>query len=140
MSLQKCSGCQERKPGKYANVTVAWWNAENKRLAYRMRLCRDCYLEAINDVQINVHENEFSCPYCHTEPGDDMNPTYITAFLPNYGKLQLECATCAQDSIILRSFAVEKGELLQDLEVGGLGPSPQTPPLDWNEWLRAGVR
>ena len=135
MSLLKCSGCGERKPGKYANTTIAWWNESNRRLAYRMRLCKDCYGEAINDVQIAVHENEFSCPYCHTEPGDDMDPTYITVFIPNYGKLQLECATCGNDAVILRSFAVEKGELLPDVEVGGQGPSPQTPPQDWDAFL-----
>jgi hypothetical protein len=139
VSLQRCSGCQERKPGKYANTTVAWWNVANKRLAYRLKLCKDCYGETIEPVRLNNLENELSCPYCHTEPGDDMDPTYVTMFIPNFGKMQLELATCAADAVQLRSYGVEHGELLQDVGVGGLVPGPQTPVSDWDEYLGTGA-
>ena len=139
MSLQACNGCGERKHGKYANTTVAWWNVANKRLAYRLKICTDCFLEHIEPVRLAVESDEFNCPYCHTDPGPDSDPTYLTLFVPNFGKLQIECNTCAADAVKLRSFAVEHGELLQDVVVGGQGPGPQQAPPTWDEWLKAGI-
>jgi hypothetical protein len=139
VSLQKCSGCQERQPGKYANVTVAWWNAKNDRLAYRLKVCSVCWMTNLDELRLSVSTDEFSCPYCHTNPGDDIDPTYVTAFIPNVGKLQLEMATCAVDAVQLRVWAQDHGERLGDNPVGGQGPSPQTPAPSWDEWLSAGI-
>lgn len=139
MSLQLCSSCHKRQPGKYANTTVAWWNAANKRLAYRLKVCVECFAERIEPIRLSLLENEINCPYCHLDCTEDMDPCYITCFIPNFGKLQLEMGTCAVDAVVLRSWAVESGELLQDASVGGQGPSPQTPATSDDEWTRAGL-
>ena len=135
MGLQPCSTCHEKQHGKYANTTVAWWRADNVRVAWRLRICLNCYIVNVAPLDQAAHENEFACPVCHTEPGSDMDPTYITAFVPEVGKVTVEMATCAADAVKIRAWATDNGELLPDRAVGGQGPGPQREPD--SDWTRA---
>lgn len=141
MSLFPCSACKERKPGKFANVTWAWWTADQQRTAWRQRLCLDCYVATIVPLQVTIDAEPLSCPACHSDPGDDMDPTYVTAYVPGVGPERLEMATCAPCAVGVRIRAQEGAEKLPDrlLESRGQDPGPSTmDPVE--QWRALGHR
>jgi hypothetical protein len=137
MSLFPCTGCQERQPGKYANVTLAWWpEGSQDRKAYRLKLCQTCYMSTLWPLHTSSWDGfSLNCPSCGVNTADNLLPTFMTAFLPGYGEVKLEMPMCPKDADELRNFARNAGELLPD-RVGGQGPGPgpqqdKNPGPDW---------
>jgi hypothetical protein len=128
MSLFPCSSCHERKPGKFSSVTWAWWRADNVRTAHRQRLCVDCYIMNVAGLDSAAREEPLNCPSCHTDPDDQMDPTYVTSFIPGIGPVRLELATCAPCAVEVRNRALVGAVKLDDrpAEFGGQNPGPQT--------------
>jgi len=125
-----CSFCGRTNVGKYSSATWAWVRADGVRVAWRQRLCVDCYCTNIAVLDTAVREDPLSCPACHTQAGDDMDPCYLTVFVPGVGPCRYEFATCGPDAAELRIRAQKGGTLLPDRPAssGGLDPSPQESP------------
>lgn len=141
MSLFPCSACGQRVPGKLSNATWAWFRADNVRVAHRQRLCAGCYVENVAALETATAENPLSCPVCHTDAGDDMDPCYLTLFIPGVGPLRLEMATCSACAVEVRNRALVGATLLADrlIASGGQGPSPQTDAQP-SVWEQLGIR
>ena len=60
--LIPCSSCASRLPGKLANVTVAWYTADQERVAYRLRLCMACYATQIAPLTPDPDLQVCMCP------------------------------------------------------------------------------
>jgi hypothetical protein len=129
--LNPCSFCGERRVGeKLSNATWAWWRADNVRVAYRQRLCVGCYVTNVAGLETSCGSDPYDCPVCHTEPGEAMDPTYLTIFVPAYGPLRLEMATCGPCAVEVRNRGQVGARKLdnQQPESGGQDPGPQTDP------------
>jgi hypothetical protein len=133
-----CSICEQRLPGKLANVTIAWYTAAQERLAYREKLCLTCYAMQIAPLTPDPTQQALTCPVCHTGSEDDMDPVYITSYLPDYGKVQLELPTCASCAVKLRIQAQDRGIKLES-QFGGQDPGPQTDGHGASDWAKLGL-
>lgn len=128
MSLFPCSVCGERAVGKLSSATWAWWRADNVRVAWRQRLCVACFAAGVAPLEHETRAEPLNCPLCHTAPGDDMDPCYLTVYVPGIGPIRLEMATCGACAVEVRQRAQQGAVKLDDRQVesGGQGPGPQT--------------
>lgn len=140
MSLFPCTSCQERATEKYANVTMAYRNAAYERLAWRHRMCAACWASTVQPVLLAVRSDPYNCPMCHTDPGEDLDPTYFTAYVPGYGKLQIEAATDGPCAAELRLHFQDGATKLADRQAASVGqdPGPQTDPAT-SVWQALGI-
>lgn len=138
--LYPCSGCGGREPGKLSNATWAWWRADNVRTAWRQKLCVSCYVLRVQPLESAVGTEPMHCPLCHTDPGEDMDPTYLTVFVPGLGPLRLEMATCGPCAVEMRNRAQENATHLDDRQpsFGGPDTGPQTDPA-LQAWRDLGI-
>jgi hypothetical protein len=67
-----------------------------------------------------------------------MDPVYVTTFLPDVGRTQLELPTCAPCAAQLRIWTQESGTRLEDAS-GGQGPGPQTDARGASDWTKLGL-
>lgn len=139
MSLFPCTACNERKPGKLANVTVAWWTAAQQRVAWRARLCLACYMAHVAMLHGYEGTEVLVCPFCGIDTADDMDPCYVTSFVPLQGKVQLELASCGACAAKFRVWAQGAGVRLSDIGVGGQDPGPQPIPPGTEGWAAVGI-
>lgn len=128
-----CSYCGERKVGKYSQATWAWWRADNVRVAYRQKLCLDCFVTNIAPLEVATRDSEYLCPVCHTAADDQLDPTYLTVYIPSVGPLRLEMGTCAACAVEVRVRAQKGADLLDDRlkNLGAAAPSTYTPDEVW---------
>lgn len=135
MSLYPCSLCGARGPGvgKLAQATWAWWRADNRRVAYRQRVCVSCFAQYIAPLEVSSREFSMNCPCCGTSSEEDMDPVYLTVYVPGAGPVRLEMPTDGACAVKLRILA-QTGSVELDDQGGqsvGQGPSPQTQPDPW---------
>ena len=134
MSLYPCSACGNRPVGqRLANATWAWWTAAQQRVAYRQRLCTGCFAEHVATLEQSTRDFNLMCPACGIGTSGDMDPVYLTIYVPSVGKLRLEMPTCAPCAANLRIFAQRGAERLDDsnVESGGRGPQTETATDPW---------
>lgn len=140
-NLQPCSACRKRPVEKLSQVTWAWNPEPTKRLAYRQKLCQACFIERVLVYDKEVpQEGALSCAVCGGDVERDMEPVYVTAFVPGVGKWRLDIPLCGSDALGVRVAATENGELLPDREPQsrGLESAPGTAsPL--TVWERLGI-
>lgn len=139
MGLIPCSFCQERPGEKLSQVTWAWNPRPKERIAYRQKLCLKCFVTNVLGLDKPIEaKGPLTCPSCGTDTEFDMDPVYVTAFIPGSGKMQLELALCGSCAVEIRVRAQTHAELLpeREPESRGLapGPSPATSP-----WERLGI-
>jgi len=139
--LKPCSFCGSREPGKHSNATWAWNRADGQRVAWRQRLCVQCYITNVAGLDAALTEEPFSCPICHTEAGEAMDPCYLTIFIPGYGPRRLEMGTCGPCAVEIRNRAQQGGVKLDDSQAsfGGQGQGPQTDPA-LEVWKSLGIQ
>lgn len=146
MSLFRCSACGERPVGqKLAQATWAWWNAANERVAWRQRLCVACYASTLAPLSVEAERaaqevttgDALVCPMCHSISEDDMDPVYVTTFVPGHGPIRLELPLCGPCAVEIRNRAMAGATRLADREFGGQAPGPQTntPASAWDAFL-----
>ena len=139
MSLSPCSACGVRAPGKLAQITWAWWRADNKRVAYRQRLCLTCMATTVVPLEVNSRDLSANCPACGIDTSEDMDPVYATSFVPGIGKVRLELPTCGVCAVRIRERAMTGAVKLEDSGFGGQDPSPQTD-LSTEAWAQLGIQ
>lgn len=138
--LIPCSACGQKLPGKMANVTWAWWTAANERVAWRQKLCFDCFASNCAPLVADVQTAPLDCPVCHSDAGENMDPCYLTAFLPGVGPVRAEMGTCAPCAVDIRNRAQAGAVKLDDRQssFGGQVPGPQTDTVP-NVWAQLGI-
>ena len=135
-----CGSCGRVNVGKLSSATWAWWNAENVRVAWRQNLCVECYCTNVAGLHTAVQQDPLDCPVCHTAPGQQLDPTYLTIYIPGVGPNRYEFATCAPCAARVRIEGQEGARKLPDrlASSGGQDPSPQTDPAT-AAWRALGI-
>lgn len=114
--LVPCSFCGAREKGKNAWLSWSWNRADGVRVAYKQRLCQTCVQTNLGGLLVDAQEEPLSCPVCHMDTTDTMDPTFCTYILPNWGKEQAEFATCGPCAVEVRLRAQHGAELQPDRE------------------------
>jgi len=84
--------------------------------------------------------DDLKCPACGISTEHDMDPCYITAYVPGQGKFQLELPTCAACAVQVRVRAQKGAVRLEDSpRVEGPGASPSTPTTRESYWSSIGI-
>lgn len=134
MSVRKCSLCKHRVPGKLATSYNAWFNGEGKRVCYRQRLCLPCLSQSLVPILRNTSEDlteSSTCPGCGGSSEDDVDPVFLTLYLPKQEPKEFELDLCALCADGIRGTMSEGGELMADRSAPGGGPqAPQPSPWD----------
>lgn len=136
--LVPCSYCGARDRGKNAWLVWAWNRADNERVAYRQKLCLTCVSANLAPLLINAQEEPLSCPACHMNAGEDMDPVFVTYVLPGWGKEQGEFAMCGACAVEVRSRAQKGADLMEDRQVGVGAAAPTLTPV--SGWDALGLR
>jgi len=133
VSLYPCSGCSERVPGKLAQIYWAWNLADNSRVAYKQRLCMQCFMRDVWQVAIDAQAQVVACPVCHAGTVDDMDPVYATIYCPGQPQIDAEMALCGPCAVEVRNRAQAGAEKLPDRQgaLGGSSPPPVTAAQAW---------
>lgn len=140
MSLLPCDFCGLRVPEKLSQTTWAWYTADGHRTAWRQRLCTACFCSIVLPLDhVLDYTAGLTCPACGTSVDDDMDPCYVTAFIPGSGKLQVEVPTCAACAVQVRIKAQQGAQKLEERRVEGPGAGPSTPSTRESYWSNLGI-
>jgi len=141
MSLIPCDFCTKRVPEKLAQVTTAWYQADQQRVAWRQRLCTACFCMNVLPLDKEMNFDALTCPACGISTDHDMDPVYVTAFVPGGGRQQFEFPTCAACAVEIRNRAQHGAVKLEGSESrGASASSPSTPPTRESYWSNLGIR
>ena len=139
MSLIPCDFCRRRVPEKLAQVTWAWYRADGQRVAYRQRLCTQCFCTNLLPLDKDPDYDNLTCPSCGISTSQDMDPIYATAYMPGSGRKQYELPTCAACAVEIRNRSAQGAQRLEDRPVGGPGGGPPTGTTRESYWAEIGV-
>lgn len=141
MSLIPCDFCAKRVPEKLAQVTAAWYRADSARVAFRQRLCTACFCSNILPLDKPTDFDNLTCPACGVSTDHDMDPCYVTAYLPGQGRSQYEFPTCASCAVNFRQRAMQGATRLEDSKrVEGPEAGPSTLTTRESYWSSIGVQ
>lgn len=136
--LVPCSFCESRQKGKNAWLAWAWNRADNERVAYKQRLCLDCFAANAYPLLMESFDDVFQCPVCHSDPGDQLDPVYLTYIYPGSPKAQAEFALCGPCAVEVRIRAQKGSQLLED-KADRVGAAAPTTPAT-SGWDALGLR
>ena len=141
MSLIPCDSCGTRPPEKLAQTTWAWYDASGHRTAWRQRLCTACFCSTVLPLDKDLDfVNGLTCPACGISTEHDMDPCYVTFYLPGQGKNQLELPTCPSCAVSVRTRAQKGAQKLEDRRVEGPSDSgPSTLTTRESYWAGIGI-
>jgi len=129
--LQRCTGCDKRCETKPFSTTFAWRRADLVRVAWRAILCMPCYIAKVVPLDFDMlADARLTCPSCHIDTEDDFDAIYVTSFIPNYGKRQIQAPFCGACAAHYRIWVQEHAVLLQDSVGATGGPYSDVLPED----------
>jgi len=125
MALVPCSACKRRTLGKLIAVYTARFS-EQRRVAFKTRLCYDCAAEFAETVKLAkpVLADERgqnwpeTCPLCGSGTAEDLDPIYLTVYEPKQDGRSLTIATCSSCTANLAPQLEQHGERLIDRAPG----------------------
>lgn len=140
MSLIPCDYCHKRVAEKLAQVTTAWYRVDGERTAYRQRLCTACYCMNVLPLDKEIDFDNLKCPACGISTEHDMDPTYVTAYVPGAGKSQFEFPTCPACAVKVRVRSQEGGaKMVNRVRVDGPEAGPSTTTTRESYWAAIGI-
>jgi hypothetical protein len=130
LARSKCAGCGTRSAGKLASLYWAWFKADGVRTAWKQRLCVSCTIARLSKVLSHSQdqsEDLTMCPSCGTDSSADLDPIYLTLYVPGREKHSADLSTCAVCATHLRVTAQENAMPLSDRSSSGAGSSATDP-------------
>lgn len=132
MSIRPCSACGKRVHGKLATSYNAWFLADESRVCWRQQLCVPCLTGNLGSLLAKVSEESLDvtvCPACGAESSEDLDPIYLTIFLPKQEPREYALTTCGSCAATLRGSLQEGAKRMADrgAESGGSG-TPHSDP------------
>lgn len=127
MSIRPCSLCNKRAKGKLASAYWSWFTAANERIAWRQLLCSPCLTSTFGPIlrkSSTDSTGEATCPGCGGSLADDVDPVFLSLYLPKQEALEYELDTDAACAAEIRGSIVDHGERLANRQLEVRGPSP----------------
>jgi hypothetical protein len=117
MSVYPCAGCGQRVPGRLASLYTAWFLADGSRTAWKQRLCASCVgsqLKPLLAAALEPSPDVTACPACGKDASNDLDPIYLTLYLPKQESREFALTTCASCAVKLRLRLQDRAERLPD--------------------------
>jgi hypothetical protein len=126
MSVYPCAGCGQRVPGRLASIYSAWFLADGSRTAWKQRLCAPCVRSSLRNMLASAADSTSAvtaCPACGSESASDLDPIYLTVYLPKRDPREFALTTCGPCAVRLRLSLQDRAERLPDRNGGDTGRS-----------------
>lgn len=127
MSFVPCSGCGARPKGKLASVYSAWFEPNGERVCWVQKLCATCLMDSLGflrDGTLQASLDLTACPICGADSSQDLQPEYLTLYLPKREPEEFALTTCGSCAVPLRQQLQVGASQARDR--GGLGPQAPT--------------
>jgi len=121
---KECGVCTQQTIGKPASLYWAWTRADNRRKAWKQKVCLECFREHYAALIVRSMEPVLICPSCGIGTADDYDAVYLTYCMPGMPKDQSEMPLCPACAVKVRNLALSGAVELEDREVGVGGPQP----------------
>jgi predicted RNA-binding Zn-ribbon protein involved in translation (DUF1610 family) len=135
VSFFPCSECGQRAVGKLAAVYANWFEEDDSRAAYRMRLCVPCLTRLLAGLK-NGNSGDSGaltiCPSCGEDSSQSLSGVYLTIYPPKQPEREYALTTCNSCAQLLHQPFVERGDKLGDRTVGAAAPT-NAPGSAWSE-------
>lgn len=135
MSFKLCALCGQRVAGKPAVAYWAWFLADNRRSAWKQTLCSSCLVTNFRQLLVSSNStstDELTCPGCGGGSQGDLDPVYLTLYVPKRESLEYELALCAACAAKIRGTMQTGAVQLEDRGAQMRGPSSESPD-PWSE-------
>lgn len=117
MSVFPCAGCGQRVPGRLASLYSAWFLADGSRTAWKQRLCAPCVMRKFKPLLAAVASKSSdvtACPACGKNAAEDLDPIYLTLYLPKQEPKEFALTTDTTCAVTLRLSLQDGAERLPD--------------------------
>jgi len=126
VSFFPCSECGQRAVGKLAAIYANWFTEDDKREAYRMRLCVTCLTRLME--QLKKHSSGDSglltiCPLCGEDSSTNLSGVYLTIYPPKQPEREYALTMCSSCAPLLQAPFLERGDKLGDRPAGAAAPA-----------------
>lgn len=138
MSVYPCAGCGQRVPGRLASLYSAWFIADGSRTAWKQRLCAPCVGRQLRSLLVSAQQaTDFvtACPACGKDSSGDLDPIYLTLYLPKQESREFALTTDAACAAILRLSLQDRAERLPDRSLSNGDSAAPSDPDEWNAVL-----
>lgn len=112
-----CSGCGNRQNNKMASLYWAWNRADGVRTAWKQKLCVDCTLERLASLLEHSQDSNSdvtTCPSCGTDSSNELDPIYLTLYVPKRERTDWGFTTCAACAAQIRVLVQKHATRLAD--------------------------
>jgi hypothetical protein len=134
MSVYPCSVCGKRHSGRLASLYSAWFLADGGRTAWKQRVCAPCVRSTLANLLGNAlasPQDVTVCPACGSESSNDLDPVYVTLYLPKQEAREYALTTCGPCAVQVRLKLQDGAQRLPDRNGGGAGSSRAAEDDDW---------
>jgi len=124
MSPFPCAGCGQQARGRLAAIYSAWYLADGSRTAWKQRLCAPCVMQRLRQLLLHAQDSTSavtSCPACGIESSQDLDPIYMTLYLPKQESREYALTTDATCAARLRLLLQDGAQRLPDRNGGSGG-------------------
>ena len=133
MSIYPCSSCGQRPRGKIASVYSAWFDADGKREAWKQRFCAPCLTTLTDGFRDSLSQNTSdvtACPLCGVDASTNLDPIYLTLYLPKREPVESALCTCGSCAPNLRNLLRVGAQALANRQENSRGPHDGAPDSD----------
>jgi hypothetical protein len=131
--IHPCSSCGLRSRQKLASVYSAWFDHDGERQAWKQRFCAPCLMQLTDGFRDSLSANSLDvtvCPICGKDASTDLDPIYLTLYLPKREPVESALCTCASCAPSLRNLLQVGAQRLPDRQGSNQGPSNGAPDID----------
>jgi hypothetical protein len=105
MSAFPCSIHGHKVNGRLASLYSAWFTANGERSAWKQRICAPCAKQELARVLEHAAEENSAvtvCPACGSDSATDLDPIYLTLYVPKQEPKEFALTTCSTCAVTLR--------------------------------------
>lgn len=136
MVLYSCAGCGVRPREKLAQLYWAWFREDGVRTAWKQRLCVDCTSSRVGSILAHSQGESSDltmCPSCGADASSDLDPIYLTIYVPRRERRDFSLRMCAACAAVTRAAAQQNADKLVDRQSSSAETSPTSA------WDRLGL-
>src|SRR6476646_10764788 len=105
MSAFPCSVHGHKVDGRLASLYSAWFLADGSRSAWKQRICAPCVRQELGRLLAHAAEDNSAvtvCPACGSDSATDLDPIYLTLYLPKQEAREFALTNCSTCAVTLR--------------------------------------